>query len=142
MVKRMHWRRKAAVNVVTVSLLLATLAMISGCGSSSASPASPQANNSPSQNPTTPPTPAPPTPAPPTPTPGPANGPSVTITAAATTIAQGGSTTVSWSSTNATSLEIQPDIGLDAEPVPLIGNITVGPLQQTTTYVSTATDKD
>ena len=53
---------------------------------------------------------APPTPPPPPPAPAPApSRPTVTLSASPTTIQQGGSATLSWSSTDATQLSIAPD---------------------------------
>jgi hypothetical protein len=60
--------------------------------------------------------------------------PTVGITASPESITSGGSATLAWSSTDATSVTIDQGIG----PVPLTGSVTVSP-GQTTTYTITAT---
>jgi sugar lactone lactonase YvrE len=60
--------------------------------------------------------------------------PTVGITASPESIPSGGSATLAWSSTDATSVTIEPGIG----PVPSTGSVTVSP-GQTTTYTITAT---
>src|SRR5947207_2628391 len=126
----MFGHRKVAVDALIILLISATLTMLSGCGSSSAAPQTSQTPQN--QGPGTQPPPNTPPP----------QGLTVSITAAATTVAQGGSTAVSWETTNAVSLEIEPEI-MDDDPLPLnFPGVSVGPLQQTITYVATATDKD
>lgn len=73
---------------------------------------------------------APPPPAPP---PKPA-APTVTLTAEPSTIEQGQSSTLTWTSTNATSLDLEPTVG----SVQAQGSTTVSP-QDSTTYTITAT---
>ncbi len=75
---------------------------------------------------------APPTP-PPAPPP-PAAKPTVTLQANPSSIQKGESTTLSWSSTNATQLSIAPEVG----PVAPEGNTKVSPAD-TTAYTITAT---
>jgi peptidoglycan-associated lipoprotein len=76
--------------------------------------------------------PAPPPPAAP---PAPAAAlPTVTLNASATSIHPGESVTLSWSSTNATDLNLTPDVGKVAPE----GSTTVNP-SQSTTYTITAT---
>ncbi len=73
-----------------------------------------------------------PTPPPPPPPPPPA--PTVTLTAEPSTIEKGQSVTLSWSSQNATDLDLQPDVG----KVQASGSQSVTP-QDSTTYTLTAT---
>jgi len=61
------------------------------------------------------------------------NAPSASLSASATSIAPGGSTTLTWNVTNATTASISPGIGV----VPLTGSKQVTPTA-TTTYVITA----
>src|ERR1700733_11767224 len=68
--------------------------------------------------------------APPAPTP----QPTVTLGASPRSIAPGGTVTLSWTSTNATDLEISPEVGR----VPPQGSTPVSP-DQSTTYTITAT---
>jgi peptidoglycan-associated lipoprotein len=76
---------------------------------------------------------APPTPPPPPPAPAPApSRPTVTLSASPTTIQQGGSATLSWSSTDATQLSIAPDIGA----VTAQGSTNVTPSSSTTYTIS------
>ena len=75
---------------------------------------------------------APPPPAP-APAPAPAQ-PTVTLSATQTTIKTGESTTLNWSSTNATDLDLEPGIGKVAPE----GSTNVSPTQSTT-YTITAT---
>ena len=70
--------------------------------------------------------------APPPPPPPPA--PTVTLTAEPSTIEKGQSVTLSWSSQNATDLDLQPDVG----KVQASGSSSVTP-QDSTTYTITAT---
>lgn len=72
-------------------------------------------------------------PPPPPPPPKPA-APTVTLSAEPSTIEKGQSSTLSWSSTNATSLDLQPSIG----SVQAQGSQTVTP-DESTTYTITAT---
>ena len=76
---------------------------------------------------------APPPPPPPAPAPAPAQ-PTVTLNATQTTIKTGESTTLNWSSTNATDLDLEPAIGKVAPE----GSTNVSPAQSTT-YTITAT---
>jgi len=78
--------------------------------------------------------PAPPAPAPPTPAPPPPALPTVTLSASQTMIQQGQSSTLTWSSTNATTLAIDQGVGTVAPQ----GSMNVTP-QQSTTYTITAT---
>jgi peptidoglycan-associated lipoprotein len=71
---------------------------------------------------------------PPAPPPAPAAQPTVTLNASPSSINRGGSATLSWSSTNATDLEIAPDIGKVAPQ----GSTPVMPTESTT-YTITAT---
>src|ERR671931_439978 len=65
--------------------------------------------------------------------------PTVTITADPSTIATGQLSTITWSSTNATSITITPSVlGEDQTTLPLSGSAVVSPTA-TTTYVATAT---
>ena len=73
-----------------------------------------------------------PPPAPPPPPPPPA--PTVTLTAEPSTVEKGQSVTLSWSSQNATTLDLQPGIGT----VQASGSQSVTP-QDSTTYTITAT---
>lgn len=75
---------------------------------------------------------APPPPAP-APAPAPAQ-PTVTLSATQTTIKSGESTTLNWSSTNATDLDLEPGVGKVAPQ----GSTNVSPTQSTT-YTITAT---
>jgi len=69
-----------------------------------------------------------------TPPPAPAAAPTVTLSANPGSIASGGSSTLNWTSTNATSVNIAPDVGnVTAE-----GNTSVSP-SSSTTYTITAT---
>ncbi|HEV2288132.1 MAG TPA: peptidoglycan-associated lipoprotein Pal [Candidatus Acidoferrales bacterium] len=74
-----------------------------------------------------------PAPPPPAPAPAPAQ-PTVTLTASATAIQNGQSTTLSWTSTNATSLDLEPGVGQVAPQ----GSTNVSPTA-TATYTITAT---
>jgi len=74
---------------------------------------------------------APPAPAPPPP---PAAAPTVTLTANPASISKGDSSTLSWTSTNATSVSIAPEVGA----VTAEGNTKVSPADSTT-YTVTAT---
>ncbi|HEV2298831.1 MAG TPA: peptidoglycan-associated lipoprotein Pal [Candidatus Acidoferrales bacterium] len=76
---------------------------------------------------------APPPPPAPAPAPAPAQ-PTVTMNATQTTIKSGESTTLNWSSTNATDLDLEPAIGKVAPE----GSTNVSPAQSTT-YTITAT---
>ena len=76
---------------------------------------------------------APPPALPPTPTPAPAR-PTVTLQASSTFIQKGESVTLSWSSTNATELTLDPGIGRVAPE----GSTSVAPAESTT-YTITAT---
>jgi peptidoglycan-associated lipoprotein len=73
------------------------------------------------------------TPPPPAPAPAPAR-PTVTLQASPTSLARGESTTLSWSSTNATQLSIAPGVG----PVSPEGSTRVTP-NDSATYTITAT---
>lgn len=73
---------------------------------------------------------APPTPPPPAPTP----APTVSLNAEPNTVEKGQSVTLSWTSQNATDLELQPGVG-KVQPQ---GSTTVTP-QESTTYTLTAT---
>ena len=76
-------------------------------------------------------------PAPPAPTPAPqqtAPQPTVTLTASSTSVQSGQSTTLKWSSTDATDLDLEPGVGKVAAE----GSTNVSPTQ-TTTYTITAT---
>jgi YD repeat-containing protein len=64
--------------------------------------------------------------------------PTVLITADSMSIDYGDSSTLSWSSTNAVSCAIQPEVGT-GNPLPPVGTATVSPLE-TTTYTITATN--
>jgi peptidoglycan-associated lipoprotein len=75
-----------------------------------------------------------PVPAPPMAAPPPAALPTVTLQASATMIQSGQSSTLTWSSTNATTLAIAPDVGTVAPE----GTTSVSP-QASTTYTITAT---
>jgi peptidoglycan-associated lipoprotein len=72
--------------------------------------------------------------APPAPPPAPALQPTVTLNASPSTVNAGQTVTLSWSSTNATDLEIGPDVGKVAPQ----GSTPVNPTQ-TTTFTITAT---
>jgi peptidoglycan-associated lipoprotein len=72
-------------------------------------------------------------PPPPPPPPPPAARPTVTLQANPTAIKKGESSTLTWSSTNATQLTIAPDVGAVAPE----GNTTVSPADSTT-YTVTA----
>ena len=75
----------------------------------------------------------PPAPAPPPPAPAPApSRPTVTLSASPTTIQQGGSATLNWSSTDATQLSIAPDVGA----VTAQGSTSVTPSSSTTYTIS------
>jgi peptidoglycan-associated lipoprotein len=74
-----------------------------------------------------------PAPPPPAPAPPPAM-PTVTLQASSTMIQQGGSSTLTWSSTNATALTIAPSVGTVAPE----GTTSVSPAESTT-YTITAT---
>lgn len=74
-----------------------------------------------------------PAPPPPAAAPAPAQ-PTVTLSASATAIQSGQSTTLSWTSTNATSLDLEPGVGQVAPQ----GSTNVSPTD-TTTYTITAT---
>lgn len=76
---------------------------------------------------------APPPPPAPAPAPAPAQ-PTVTISATSTSIQPGQSTTLNWTSTNATDLDLQPGVGKVAAE----GSTNVSPTD-TTTYTITAT---
>ena len=66
--------------------------------------------------------------------------PTVTITANPTSIIAGQVTNISWSSTNATSINITPSVlGEDQTTVPLQGGPKAVILNQTTTYTATVT---
>jgi peptidoglycan-associated lipoprotein len=71
---------------------------------------------------------------PPAPPPAPALQPTVTLNASPSTISSGQTVTLSWSSTNATDLDIQPGIGKVAPQ----GSTPANPTQSTT-YTITAT---
>ncbi|HXA77682.1 MAG TPA: peptidoglycan-associated lipoprotein Pal [Candidatus Acidoferrales bacterium] len=71
---------------------------------------------------------------PPAPPPAPALQPTVTLNASPATINSGQTVTLSWSSTNATDLDIQPGIGKVAPQ----GSTPANP-EQSTTYTITAT---
>src|SRR6516162_3644200 len=71
---------------------------------------------------------------PPAPAPAPPAQPTVTLNASPTTVSPGGAVTLSWSSTNATDLDIQPGVGKVAPQ----GTTPVNP-QTSTTYTITAT---
>jgi peptidoglycan-associated lipoprotein len=73
-------------------------------------------------------------PAPPPPPPPPPPAPTVTLTAEPSTIEKGQSVTLSWSSQNATDLDLQPAVG----KVQASGSSSVTP-QDSTTYTLTAT---
>jgi peptidoglycan-associated lipoprotein len=74
-------------------------------------------------------------PAPPAPAPAPAPAqPTVTLSASATAIQSGQSTTLNWTSTNATSLDLEPGVGQVAPQ----GSTNVSPTA-TATYTITAT---
>ncbi|HXQ25580.1 MAG TPA: peptidoglycan-associated lipoprotein Pal [Candidatus Acidoferrales bacterium] len=71
---------------------------------------------------------------PPAPPPVPAAQPTVTLNASPTTVTSGQTVTLSWSSTNATDLDIEPGIGKVAPQ----GSTPANPVQSTT-YTITAT---
>ena len=71
---------------------------------------------------------------PPPPPPPPPPAPTVTLTAEPSTVEKGQSVTLSWSSQNATTLDLQPGVGT----VQASGSSTVTP-QDSTTYTLTAT---
>ena len=71
---------------------------------------------------------------PPAPAPAPPAQPTVTLNASPTTVSPGGAVTLSWSSTNATDLDIQPGVGKVAPQ----GTTPVNP-QTSTPYTITAT---
>jgi peptidoglycan-associated lipoprotein len=73
-------------------------------------------------------------PPPPPPPPAAPAAPTVTLTAEPSTIEKGQSSTLSWSSSNATSLNLQPGVGT----VQAQGSTTVSPTESTT-YTITAT---
>ena len=73
-------------------------------------------------------------PSPPPPPPAPAAKPTVNLTAVPSTIESGQSVTLSWTSENATSLDLQPGIGA----VQSSGSTSVSPTESTT-YTLTAT---
>jgi len=73
-------------------------------------------------------------PAPPPPPPPPPPAPTVTLTAEPSTIEKGQSVTLSWTSQNATDLDLQPEVG----KVQATGSQSVTP-QDSTTYTITAT---
>ena len=111
--------------VISAATLLLLGTLVAGCaGAASGSP---------------PPAPTPiPTPTP-TPVPTPTPQPSATLGASPTTINAGGFSTLTWTSTNATSLNITPAIPQeDVNNMPLNGQGAVTPTQ-TTTYTLTAT---
>src|SRR5208282_1360637 len=79
--------------------------------------------------------PAPVTPPPaPAPAPAPAAKPTATLTASPASIERGQSTTIQWSTQNATTVSISPEVGT----VSTSGSRSVRP-QQSTTYHLTAT---
>lgn len=78
-------------------------------------------------------TPPPPPPPPPPPTAPPAAKPTVSLSANPTTINKGDSTTLSWTSTDATQLTVAPDVGA----VTAQGSTRVSPADSTT-YTITA----
>jgi peptidoglycan-associated lipoprotein len=71
---------------------------------------------------------------PPAPPPSPALQPTVTLNASPSAVSSGGTVTLSWSSTNATDLDIEPGVGKVAPQ----GSTPVNPTQSTT-YTITAT---
>jgi peptidoglycan-associated lipoprotein len=71
---------------------------------------------------------------PPAPAPAPAAAPTVTLNASPTSVSSGGTVTLSWSSTNATDLDIEPGVGKVAPQ----GSTPVNPTASTT-YTITAT---
>ena len=71
---------------------------------------------------------------PPPPPPAPPPAPTVTLTAEPSTVEKGNSSTLSWSSQNATTLDLQPGVGT----VQASGSSSVTP-QDSTTYTITAT---
>jgi peptidoglycan-associated lipoprotein len=75
---------------------------------------------------------APPPPPPPAATPAPPAAPTVTLTAEPSTIEKGHSVTLSWTSENATSLDLEPHVGT----VQATGSTTVTP-DDSTTYILT-----
>jgi peptidoglycan-associated lipoprotein len=75
----------------------------------------------------------PPAPAPPPPPPPPAAAPTVTLTAEPGTIEKGSSVTLSWTSENATELDLEPGVGA----VQAQGSTTAKP-EDSTTYTITA----
>jgi phospholipase C len=79
----------------------------------------------------------------PTPTPTPTAGPaSISISAQPAIIAQGQTTTISWNSTNATSVTITPSIlAEDQTALALSGSVTIVPTAATT-YTAVATGSD
>ena len=74
-----------------------------------------------------------PPPPPPPPPPKEAPAPTVTLTATPSSIEQGQSTTLEWSSTNASTLSLEPALGI----VPPKGSMTVSPFESLT-YTVTA----
>jgi len=80
------------------------------------------------------PTPAPPPPPAPVPPPAPEAGPTASLSAASASVEQGGCTSLSWSTTNASGVSIEPGIGT----VQPSGSRQVCP-SSTTRYILTAT---
>ena len=62
--------------------------------------------------------------------------PTVTLSAQPATVASGGSSALSWTTTNATSLTIDHGIGSVS---PQAGTVSTGPVSSTTTFTATAT---
>ena len=105
----MDRKKRSAAALITLMLMM--MIMVVGCGSK-----------------------PPPPPAPPVEPPPPPAAPAATLTATPTTIDRGQSATLTWESSNATRLDLQPGVGtVDAQ-----GNREVSP-SESTTYTLTAT---
>lgn len=118
-------KQRSLPSILRVVLAVATVALLGACGSGGGggSTSGPIVRD--------PPTPVPPPPGGGNPPPGPAPAPQVSLAAQDTIVNQGGSTTLNWTSSNASGCSAS---GGWSGSRPAQGSATVGPISQQTTY--------
>ncbi|MBV9075499.1 MAG: hypothetical protein JOZ10_17880, partial [Acidobacteria bacterium] len=126
--------------------LVAAFLVVSLCtGCATGGSATPEASGGSGVTPQSPPTPpeppVPPTPPVPPSPPTPPGLPTVSLSATPSTIVAGQLTTLSWTTSNATSITFSPDLpSSDGRQLTLPSGSATFPLSGTTTYVATVTD--